>query len=315
MTSPPKVGRRRRLASLVSGGLIALVVVWRLAGRVSPPQPTANAAPGWPLAAGARADVADAGTFQVASAEGRVEAERDGRWSPIKEGDTLTRTDVVRTAAGGRAILRLSAGTEIELRERVEIGLDRLPGGPAVDLRRGKVLARVSGAEALAITSHDTRTANEGPSHFVVRSDEQGRVSVAALSGSARFAAGGRSVKLAAGTESSSEPGGAPTDPERIAEEVLLEVVWPAEEQSHRVDHAEIRGQTRRSSTVTVNGTEAPVGPDGHFTATLPLRDGKNPVEVEAEDLAGRTQKAASTVVRRTRPPALNPEPADLWKQ
>ncbi len=253
--------------------------------------------------------------FQVTSATGTVEAERAGRWLPIKNGDTLTRTDVVRTAAGGRAVLRLSAGTEIELRERVEIGLDRLAGGATVDLRRGKVVAHVSGTDGLEITSRDTRTANEGPAHFVVLSDDRGRVSVAALSGKAKFSAGGKSLTLPAGTQSSSEAGAAPSDPERIPEEVLLEVVWPAAEQRHGVAATEVAGRAAPSSVVTVNGTRATVGPDGHFTTTVPLRTGKNPVDVAAEDLGGRTRQASATLVRRGPPPALTPEPTDLWKK
>ena len=160
-------------------------------------------------------------TFQVTSATGNVEAQRAGQWVPIKAGDTLTRTDVVRTAAGARAILQLSAGTEIELRERVEIGLDRLAGGATVDLRHGKVVAHVSGRDSVEITSRDTRTANEGPAHFVVLSDERGRVSVASLAGKAKFTAGGKSLTLPQGTQSTSAAGAAPSDPERIPEEVL----------------------------------------------------------------------------------------------
>jgi Glucodextranase, domain B/FecR protein len=257
----------------------------------------------------------DSGTFQVTAATGVVEAERDGRWIPIKNGDTLTRADVVRTAAGARAVLQLSAGTEIELRERVEIGLDRLPSGPTLDLRRGKVLARVTGADALAITSHQTRTANEGPARFVVLSDPQGRVSVATLSGTARFAAGGKAVAVSAGTQSSSQAGAAPADPERIPEEIFLEVVWPAGEQRHATEHTDLRGRAAPFSAVTVNGTPATVGTDGQFQAALPLHEGKNPIAVEVEDLSGRTRQASTTVVRRGPPaPALTPEARELWK-
>ena len=171
-----------------------------------------------------------------------VEAGRNGAWRPIKNGDTLTRADAVRTAAGAGATLRLSAGTEVELREKVEIGLDRLPSGATVDLRHGKVFARVSGSDGLEINAHDTRTANDGPAHFVVMSDDNGRVSVAALTGRARFSAGGKSLSVPAGSESSSVAGGPPSDPERIPEEVLLDVVWPAEEQRHATDRASVEG-------------------------------------------------------------------------
>ncbi|HXU62381.1 MAG TPA: FecR domain-containing protein [Polyangia bacterium] len=263
----------------------------------------------------ARSSATDGGTFQVTSAVGSVEAGRDGTWRAIQNGDTLTRSEVVRTAAGAGAVLRLSAGTEVELREKVEIGLDRLPGGASVDLRHGKVFARVSGPEGLEINAHDTRTANEGPAHFVVMSDDSGRVSVAALSGSARFSAGGKSLSVPAGSESSSQAGAPPSMPERIPEEVLLDVVWPADEQRHAVEHASVQGRARPSTTVTVNGASAPVGADGRFNAVVPLRVGKNTLDVAAEDVTGRMRHATGTVVRRGPPPPLAPEPADLWKK
>jgi len=314
----PRPTRRFGLALpllLAAAALAVAAIVSRRLTRA--PWPVNQAAPSRGAeAATTAAPGDDSGTFQVTAATGLVEAQRDGRWIAIKDGDTLTRADVVRTAPGARAVLHLSAGSEIELRERVEIGLDRLPSGPTVDLRRGKVLARVSGADALAITSHQTRTANEGPAHFVVLSDPQGRVSVATLSGTARFAAGGKTVALPAGTESSSEAGAAPADPERIPEEIFLEVVWPAGEQRHATDHTEIHGRAAPSSVVTVNGQQANVGSDGQFTSALPLHEGKNSLGVEVEDLSGRTRQASTTVVRHGPPqPALTPEPTELWKK
>jgi hypothetical protein len=311
---PRRVGAALALLLAAAGLTGAVIFARRPAEQPSstPPPRTAKVEASTQLAA----PHDDAGIFQVTAATGAVEAQRDGRWGAIKDGDTLTRADVVRTAAGAHAVLRLSAGTEIELRERVEIGLDRLPSGPTVDLRRGKVLARVSGTEALAITSHETRTANEGPAHFVVLSDPQGRVSVATLSGAAKLTAGGKTVALPSGTQASSEAGAAPSDPERIPEEIFLEVVWPAAEQRHLADHAEVRGRAAPSSVVTVNGGEAAVGVDGRFTTTLPLHEGKNAVAVQAEDLMGRTRQASTTVVRRApSQPPLTPETTELWKK
>ena len=314
-TAPPsrKLGTTALLALALGAVLAAVVVSRRFMGAT--PAPAAPVSPmKTPAPAAAPHDEATS-TFQVASATGTVEVERGGEWLAIKDGDTLTRNDVVRTAPGARAMLRLSAGTEIELRERVEIGLDRRASGASVDLRRGKVVAHVSGAEGLEITSRDTKTANEGPAHFVVLSDERGRVSVAALSGKAKFTAGGKALTVPEGTESSAEAGAAPRDPERIPEEVLLDVVWPAGEQRHAAETTEVSGRAAPSSVVTVNGARATVGADGHFTATVPLRTGKNAVAVEAEDLGGRTRQATATVVRRTPPPPLTPETTDLWKK
>jgi hypothetical protein len=307
-------------AALIAVGLGAVAVAAVISRRyLSWPPSTRSSGAGARSAAVASSPsplaARDETTFHVASATGSVEAQRGGQWVPIKDGDVLTRTDVVRTAAGGRAILQLSAGTEIELRERVEIGLDRLASGATVDLRHGKLVAHVSGNDSVEITSRDTRTANEGPAHFVVLSDERGRVSVASLAGKAKFTAGGRSLTLPQGTQSSSAAGAAPSDPERIPEEVLLEVVWPATEQRHAAADTEVRGRASPSSSVMVNGTHAQIGADGQFTATVPLRTGKNTVDVKVEDLGGRTRQASATLLRRGPPPALTPEATDLWKK
>jgi hypothetical protein len=314
-TAPPsrKLGTAALVAIALGSLAVAAAVSRRFLAARPPTSALAPARPSPPPAPPPREEAAP--TFQVTSATGTVEAQHAGQWIAIKNGDTLTRNDVVRTAAGGRAVLRLGAGTEIELRERVEIGLDRLAGGATVDLRRGKLVAHVSGTEGLEITSRDTKTANEGPAHFVVLSDDRGRVSVAALSGKAKFTAGGKALTLPEGTQSSAEAGTAPSDPERIPEEVLLEVVWPAAEQRHAAETTEVSGRAAPSSMVTINGARTPVGADGHFTATVPLRTGKNPVSVEAEDLAGHTRAAAATLVRRGPPPPLTPESTDLWKK
>jgi hypothetical protein len=258
-----------------------------------------------------------ASMFQVVSSDGQVDAFRDGRWIAIHKGDLLTRDDVVRTVPGAHAVLRLSAGGEIELRERVEIRLDRLSAaGSSVDLRHGKVVARVGAEhETLAITARETRTSTEGPAHVVVQADERGQVSVAALKGTARFAAAGKTVVLPEGTETRSTKAGAPPeDPEKIPEEVLLQVVWP--EGERHGETAAVTGRVRPASLVTINGAETPVGADGQFTATVPLHEGSNHVAVQAEDLSGRHGDATATIVRRpTRPPKLAPEPGELWKK
>jgi len=314
---PPsrKLGNAALIALGLGAVAVAAVTSRRyLSSRPVSPEPSEALARSAAVAPSA-APAPDEATFQVTSATGNVEAQRAGRWVPIKAGDTLTRTDVVRTAAGARAILQLSAGTEIELRERVEIGLDRLASGATVDLRHGKVVARVSGRDNVEITSRDTRTANEGPARFVVLSDERGRVSVASLAGKARFTAGGKSLTVPQGTQSTSAAGATPSDPERIPEEVLLEVVWPAAEQRHAAADTEVKGRAAPSSSVTVNGTRAEVGTDGQFTATVPLRTGKNAVEVKVEDLGGRTRQASATLLRRGPPPTLTPEATDLWKK
>jgi hypothetical protein len=322
---------RARIRTVVIALIVIAVVV--VATRVSrllfeaPDTATLREPQSAVAAAGAPLPGTDDGhVFEVMSATGKVQVQRGDGWAAINQGDRLTRADVVRTSAASGAVLRLAAGTEIELRAGVEIRLDAwsaggqpLPSSAAsVDLRRGKVLARVGAAGALSINARDTRTTSDGPARFVVLADEHGRVAVATLAGTARFAAGGKSVVVPAGTASASQAGAPPDDPEHISEEVFLNVVWPTVDR--RGDHAEIKGRATPSSVVTVrapSGLEtAAVGADGQFSVTVPVGIGKTPIEVEAEDLVGHTKQSTTTLNRRPPPPpALTPESTDLWKK
>jgi len=338
--------RRSTIRTLVVAvfAITAVVVATRVSRRLfespdSAARPAADTVVAAPAAATAVAPSDAAHVFEVVSATGKVEAQHGETWTAIKQGDKLTRSDVVRTSAASGAVLRLGEGTEIELRAGVEIRLDEwgtggppsepgaaqqaLPaqpgrsGGASVDLRRGKVLARV-GSTALSINARETRTTSEGPARFVVLADQNGRVAVATIAGTTRFAAGGKSVSLPAGTASASQAGAPPQDPEHISEEVFLNVVWPTVDRHG--EHAQIKGRAAPSSVVTVRapgGLEtAAVGADGQFSVTVPVGVGKTPIEVEAEDLVGHTKQATTTLVRRPpAPPALTPEATDLWKK
>jgi hypothetical protein len=252
--------------------------------------------------------------LQVTAASGQISTYRDGQWIPLQKGDLLSLQDVVRTSAGASAVLGLGGSIVIELREKVEIRLDKVTNaGAAVELRRGQVAARVAGAvENLEIVSRETRTSNEGPALFVVRADENGRVSVASKSGRVLFKGAGKTVTVPEGNESRAEPNQAPGEPEKIPEEVFLTVVWPDAER-HGAE-ASIQGRAAATSLVTVNGETVAVDTDGSFKARVPLKEGSNNVLVEAESLIGRSKQARHVLVRpSTRPPKLAPVRAPLW--
>jgi Glucodextranase, domain B len=264
----------------------------------------------------ARMPEVDSRIFQVTEATGRVETRREGQWVLVVSGDVLTQDDLVRTGVG-RAILRRGA-TQIELRDRVEIRLDSISqAGASVDLRRGRVVAHIgrSGGN-VAITAARTRTSNEGdaPARFIVTADDRGRVAVATTEGSASFESEGRSVRVMAGNTTRAEPGQPPTDPEKISEDIFLSVTWPAGDR--REDKVPVTGRTDPNSAVRVNGTTTEVDRGGHFVASVPVRVGANPIEIEVEDISGRI-KRESREVRKipTRPPRLAPVPTELWKR
>jgi FecR protein/Glucodextranase, domain B len=310
-----------RLALLALAAAAVLLVATRMSRHLfERPRATSESAATAvnPGLAPPRADPREADAaalFRVTASQGEVEALRDGQWVAVPRGQIIGSSDVIRTGAGSRAVLRLGNSTEIELREKVQIHLDRLSKTEmSVDLVRGKVFAHVARAgDHLTISASETRTSNDGPTHFIVKAEESGRVSVAVTDGSARFASGGREVILGPGTESRSERGGVPAEPERIPEELLLSVVWPEGEQ--HAGRAAVSGSAQPSSVVMLNGAEVVVAHDGRFKGYVPLREGSNPIKVEAEDLMGRHKTATTTLDRMpARRPELTPVPGPLWK-
>jgi hypothetical protein len=203
---------------------------------------------------------------------------------------------------------------EIELRDNMDLRLDDLEKETAKVglLRGGKVSASVTdGNEHVEITARHTKTANIGPARFVVSVSPSGKVNVASSEGSARFSAKGKDVVVSSGTTSTAMPDQAPSDPEPIPQELLLSVIWPDDD---RMDgHARIKGKAQPSSRVNVNGVETDVGADGTFRALVPLKVGKNRVQVDAEDILGRSKTVDKMVNRAAAAPALEPTHQELW--
>jgi len=320
--------RRRRRAGVVSpsarlalgmGVLVALACSRRPeAGRTAPARAPAAAVSAsavvGTLPVAFHPEV-ESRNFVVAEASGRAETLRGTEWILVKAGDVLTTDDLVRTGVG-RVLLKISGTSEVELRERVEIRLDSISrAGASLDLLRGKVMAHVGRrGDNVAITAAHTRTENAGglPARFVVTADEKGRVAVAAMEGSATVEAAGRSVTVAAGRQTRAEPGSPPLDPEKIPEDLLLAVSWPAGERHE--EKLPITGSVAPGSQVRVNGAPAALDGAGHFAASVAMRNGPNPVEVEVEDLIGRSKRERRQIKKvATEAPPLAPVPTELW--
>jgi hypothetical protein len=269
-----------------------------------------------PAAARVIAEAQKAATlFRVAEIEGPVETFQNDRWYVVQAGDFLSLRDVIRTQKGARVVVRRGS-TEIEVQENVDVRLDSLAGQAASFgvLRGGNLVANVGAeGETVAITANETRSVNEGRARWVVAMGPNGRVSVAAATGAVRFAARGREVQVGAGMESTAPPGGQPADPEPIPDELLLSVVWPELDGATPV--TQVSGKVRPSSRVKVNGIDAETGPDGRFTADVPLAVGKNRITVDAEGITGQKKNATREVTRTARPPTLKASDEPLWKQ
>jgi hypothetical protein len=255
----------------------------------------------------------DSHLFRVTALQGVVEALQNGQWYIVRPGHLLSTKDVVRTAVGARAMLR-RGGVELELRDNMDLRLDDLEKETAKVglLRGGKVLASVAdGNEHVEITARHTKTANIGAARFVVSVSPSGKVNVAASEGSARFSAKGKEVVVSTGSVSTALPDQAPSDPEPIPQELLLSVIWPEDDRVN--NQARIKGRAQPSSRVNVNGVETDVESDGTFRAVVPLKIGKNHVEVNAEDILGRSKAVERVVTRAAAAPTLEPTGQEIW--
>jgi hypothetical protein len=256
---------------------------------------------------------ADTRYFRVTALQGEVEALQSGQWYLVRAGHLLSTKDVVRTKPGGRAVLRRGS-VELELQGNMDLRLDDLEKETARVglLRGGKVSASVGGeGEQVEITARHTKTANVGAARFVVSMSATGKVNVAASEGAAKFAAAGKEVIVAAGRVSTAMPDQAPSDPEPMPQEILLSVVWPEDD---RIDsQARVKGKAQTSSRVVVNGVDTEVDRDGNFRALVPLRIGKNRLQIDAEDIAGHTKSVDKVVTRAAPAPTLEPADKELW--
>jgi hypothetical protein len=251
--------------------------------------------------------------FRVTHLQGEAETLQNGQWYVVRAGQLLSTKDVLRTKSGARATLRRGS-MELELPDNTDVRLDDLVKATArVGLLRGRRLSASVGNETdqLEITARNTRARNLGAARFIVSMTETGKVSVAAKEGSARFEAKGKMVTLAPGNTSTAEPDEAPGDPEPIPPELLLSVIWP--EDDRVVDEGVIHGMVNPSTQININGRLANVERDGAFSLKVPLKTGKNRIQVEAEDIVGRKKTVEKTVIRTVPAPILEPSGDELW--
>jgi hypothetical protein len=313
----PNVPRRVLSSVALAGAVAAVLTVATVFSRYFFERPLAR--PAAPILKGrpilGQPDGGQPNLFRVAAIEGRVLVLYRGQWSLVAAGDYLSLLSELRTVGQSRAVLR-RGGAEIEVRENVQIRLHELADQTArIDVVSGGQL-RAAVAEAgqvVEIGAEDTATRNQGPARWVVSVGTRGRVHVAAGAGKVGFKAQGREVTLQTGEESFAPRGNAPSEPRAIPAELLLSVFWP-EPRQVAVAAPTLRGKTRPSSQVRVNGALVPVDDDGRFAAQVPLQVGDNQLSVEAQDIDGRRKKVEAVIKRDPQAPLLEPAKEDLWK-
>jgi hypothetical protein len=251
--------------------------------------------------------------FEVVETAGTVEAIGGVAPRALARGARLFAGESIRTGDDGGAVLRGPSGDELALRERVTLEVTSLSRTlTELTLTRGKLRAAAAPAtERFAVSAGSARAVAPGGSRFTIYADARGAAYVASESGPVQVAAGGGEVVLESRRQTVIEPGAPPRDPFPVPDEVFVSVDWPEREQ--RGARAMVRGVTEPGTTVMVNGVPTPVAADGSFAAPVTLREGRNPIEVRAEDVAGRERTLRDAVNARTAGPPLEADPSRLY--
>ncbi|MDX1388985.1 MAG: FecR domain-containing protein, partial [Acidobacteriota bacterium] len=155
------------------------------------------------------------GTFEVAGLEGELYRITENGTFPVEAGDRieLAGGEAIRTAKGGSAILALADGSQVEMRERSEMGLthDRaLFGFPdrdaTIDLARGSIIVEASdqGSGHMWVDTDDCSVSVQGTVFSVNAGTKGSRVSV--LEGEVHVQYGDSRDVLLAGDQISTNP-------------------------------------------------------------------------------------------------------------
>jgi hypothetical protein len=230
-----------------------------------------------------------------------------GRWRPVEVGRTLGPDAVLRTKRG-RVDLGIGSGIDVSVGPASQFRLRelssrlskvRLEGGrvtASVDGKGGpELLVQVSGAEAEART-------NDGS--FAMLRSENGQVTVASSRGSVRVSGAGQEVVVDRGQQSEVPPGGSPLTPGAIPGEVFIKLSQ-GQQRKLKQRSTLVEGETARGAIISVNGIETPTE-GGHFSVRVPLREGKNDLEIVARDALGReSRKRVRGIDVDSKPPLL----------
>lgn len=294
---------------LVGGGWLTRVL-WR--GRAPEALPEVGApAPRRPSAGLVAARVRPLTQFglRVGTVTGPVQrrAGPGGAWRDVAPGEVLTAGEALRTGSGGAAVLELEDRTTVWIWPESEVGSEQLGEALArLQLAGGRVDLNVPSrrGRAVEVRAPEGATARTEGARFSVIVDGSHVATVATREGEVEVLSGDGRVRVPPGMQTRARPGEAPEVVAPIPPELLLSVDWPRSQL--RARSAVVQGQAPAGVLVSVRGVRVATDPEGRFRAQVPLEEGDNAVEVQAEDVLGRRVVRRNAVRVDTRPPELD---------
>lgn len=125
-------------------------------------------------------DTASAEVAQVQSIDGGLYLVSEAGNRALRAGDEITEGDLVRTGQGGGAVVRLSDGSRVEMRERSELAVRTGRTDTTIDLDQGSVIVEAAKRSRghLFVDTADCRVAVTGTIFSVNHGTKGSRVSV-----------------------------------------------------------------------------------------------------------------------------------------
>jgi hypothetical protein len=239
--------------------------------------------------------------------EGEVHVGRDAGEVPGTDGLELRPQDRVATAAASHAVLTLGATTLIRVKPESSFEVVAVDtSGVSLELENGALQATVRPESGAVRVGHRDRSvvATSGAFDVGVR---EGVMRIDATEGSLSLS-GMDAVRLEAGQQATVIDRHAVIGP--ATEELLLAVQWPMQKRT-RATETIVEGTTEAGALVhlrwTGGDTRVQADEQGRFSASIPLGEGQNSLEVEAVDALGnRAHDVGDLQVRDTVGPSFH---------
>jgi len=238
--------------------------------------------------------------------QGDVRVGRSGTDLPGSDGQELQPSDHVATSTASHAVLTLGATTLIRVKPETHLEVVAVDtSGVSLELENGALQATVRPESGAVRVGHRDRSvvATSGAFDVGVR---EGVMRIDAKEGSLSLS-GMDAVRLEAGQQATVIDRHAVIS--AATEELLLAVQWPTQRRT-RATETIVEGTTQAGALVHLRwndgSAEVQADEDGRFSASIPLGEGHNSLEVEAVDALGnRAHDVGDLQVRDTIGPAF----------
>lgn len=229
---------------------------------------------------------------------GSVERQRSAgaAWAPVATGDVLDPADTLRTSADARAVLAIGDGALVRIAPESQVSVSEIHARASkIRLEEGRMSGEVlteGGRLEVAFRDSDAVVVATEEGRFDVVNAGGGFVAVSSSSGGVQVTAAERTVDVGPGEQSVVLPQLPPSTPRPVEAAIFLKLGRPPAT-VQREAQTLVEGRTTPGTLVRVGEVHALAGTDGRFSVTVPLREGRNALTVEALAADGRGASAS----------------------